>query len=266
MSANSTLPHGAPGHLLPLIDGIVYGPVSSRRLGRSLGVNILPPRRKVCSFNCVYCQYGWTDLRADPRALDWPSPDQVASAVAAALRTLDRNGLDRLTLAGHGEPTLHPAFPAIVDSLRAVRDREVPRARLAVLTNGSRLARPEVRQALLRVDECCVKLDGGDAGTIRRVNAAACDVAALLGALTGLPGVIVQALFVRDPRGRCGNDADEAVERWAAAIASIRPRAVHVYTIARGTALARLEPVPRERLEAIAARVASRGIEVEVFT
>jgi wyosine [tRNA(Phe)-imidazoG37] synthetase (radical SAM superfamily) len=266
MSANPTSAHGTPGRLLPLIDGIVYGPVSSRRLGRSLGVNILPAGRKVCSFNCVYCQYGWTDLRTDPQLLAWPSPDEVAGAVEAALRALEPDQIDRLTLAGHGEPTLHPAFPAIVDTLRAVRDREAPRARLAVLTNGSGLARPAVREALCRVDECCVKLDGGDAGTIRRMNAIACDVATHLDAVASLPGVIVQALFVRDPRGRCGNDADEAIERWAAAIARLRPRAVHVYTIARGTALPRLEPVPRERLEAIAARVASSGIAVEVFT
>jgi wyosine [tRNA(Phe)-imidazoG37] synthetase (radical SAM superfamily) len=266
MSATPATAHGTPGRLLPLIDGIVYGPVRSRRLGRSLGVNILPAGRKVCSFNCVYCQYGWTDLRADPRTLDWPSPDEVASAVAAALRALGPDGIDRLTLAGHGEPTLHPAFPAIVDGLRAVRDHEAPRARLAVLTNGSGLARPDIREALGRADECCVKLDGGDAGTIRRMNAIACDVSAFLDAVASLPGVIVQALFVRDPRGRCGNDSDEAVERWAAAIARLRPRAVHVYTIARGTALPRLEPLPRERLEAIAARVALYGIDVEVFT
>lgn len=266
MSANPMTAHGAPGRLLPLIDGIVYGPVSSRRLGRSLGINILPTGRKVCSFNCVYCQYGWTDLRADPLTLDWPSPGEVANAVAAALRGLEPDRIDRLTLAGHGEPTLHPAFPAIVDRLRAVRDREAPRARLAVLTNGSGLTRPAVREALRRVDECSVKLDGGDAGTIRRMNAIACEISTFLDTIASLPGITVQALFVHDPRGRCGNDSDEAVERWAAAIARLRPRAVHVYTIARGTALPRLEPVPRERLEAIAARVASSGLEVEVFT
>lgn len=266
MAATHETAHGSPGRLLPLIDGIVYGPVNSRRLGRSLGINILPPRRKVCSFNCVYCQYGWTDLRTDRSTLDWPSPDRVTAAVAAALRGLDPGRLDRLTLAGHGEPTLHPDFPAIVDGLRAVRAREASSARLAVLTNGSEIHRPEIRKALLRVDECCVKLDGGDADTIRRMNATACDISSFVDALASLPGLVVQALFVRDPRGRCGNDSDEAVERWVAAIAHVRPRAVHVYTTARGTALPRLEPVPRERLEAIAARVAARGLDVAVFT
>jgi len=266
MSAAPETAHGSSGRLLPLIDGIVYGPVRSRRLGRSLGINVLPPRRKVCSFNCVYCQYGWTDLRADPRTLAWPSPDCVTAAVSAALSRCDAGGLDRLTLAGHGEPTLHPDFPAIVDGLRALRAREAPGARLAVLTNGSEIHRPEVREALRRLDECCVKLDGGDADTIRRTNATARDVSSFLEALAGLPAVIVQALFVRDPRGRCGNDSDEAVERWVEAVARIRPRAVHVYTIARGMALPRLEAVPRERLEAIAARVAARGLDVAVFT
>lgn len=266
MSAAHETAHGSPGRLLPLIEDIVYGPVTSRRLGRSLGINVLPARRKVCSFNCVYCQYGWTDLRADRRTLDWPSPDRVTAAVAAALRGRDRGWLDRLTLAGHGEPTLHPDFPAIVDGLRAVRAREAPGAKLAVLTNGSEIHRPEIRAALLRVDECCVKLDGGDADTVRRMNAIARDLTSFLDVLASLPGLIVQALFVRDPRGRCGNDSDEAVDRWVAAVARIRPRAVHLYTIARGTALPRLEPLPRERLEAIAARVAARGLDVAVFT
>jgi hypothetical protein len=109
-----------------LHEGIVYGPVKSRRLGRSLGINLLPPHLKLCTFNCTYCQYGWTHQpkRGSMAAEAWPSPLTVSKALVAALKHLEAQGerLDRVTLAGHGEPTLHPQFAEVVAGLRRVRD------------------------------------------------------------------------------------------------------------------------------------------------
>ena len=143
--------------MLPLQEGVVYGPVHSRRLGWSLGVNVLPRGAKVCSFNCSYCQYGWTKSNGrHPAGGDdlWPAPASVAKAVGAALTRLaaQRVRLSHLTLAGNGEPTLHPQFAAIVSALEAVRDELAPGLPLAILSNGSTLGDPVVVEALERLD------------------------------------------------------------------------------------------------------------------
>jgi wyosine [tRNA(Phe)-imidazoG37] synthetase (radical SAM superfamily) len=250
--------------LLPLWSDIVYGPVSSRRLGRSLGLNVMPPGGKTCTFNCIYCQYGWTTARSAPVDA-WPAPAQVATALSAALRTLAGASPDRITLAGHGEPTLHPAFGDVVDAIHAVRNREAPAAALAVLSNGTRVHEAGVHAALLRLDECYVKLDAGNADTLRRVNASDFPLDRLVAGLESLPGVTVQSLFVDDPRGRCGNADPASREAWLQLVARIRPRQVHLYTVARAPALARLRPVPRAVLDDLASRLRATGIRADVF-
>src|SRR6266508_3536472 len=151
---------------MDLQTGLVYGPVRSRRLGRSLGVNLSPPGRKTCNFNCAYCQYGWTDF---PVRGTFPSPAEVIDAVDCALaRDPD---IDTITVAGNGEPTLHPAFAPIAEGLFHVRARRAPHAKLALLSNGSTLNRLDVVYSLARFDTRCMKLDAGDATTFRRVNA-----------------------------------------------------------------------------------------------
>jgi wyosine [tRNA(Phe)-imidazoG37] synthetase (radical SAM superfamily) len=258
-----THPPAVTPPLLPLWSGIVYGPVSSRRLGRSLGLNVTPAGQKTCTFNCIYCQYGWTTARSAPTAA-WPSPGQIADALASALRTLDAPP-DRITLAGHGEPTLHPAFPEVVDAIRAVRARQAPRTAVAVLTNGSRAHEADVHASLQRLDECYVKLDAGDQDTLRRVNATDVPLDRIVAALGQLPSAIVQSLFVEDPRGRCGNADVASREAWRQLVERIRPSRVHLYTVARAPALARLRPVPRAVLAALASRLLEAGIPVDVF-
>lgn len=255
--------------LMPLHAGFTYGPVQSRRLGTSLGVNVLPPNQKVCSFNCPYCQYGWTDARAldDLSAVEWPATSAIVDAVADTLATLAAGGtrLDRITLAGHGEPTLHPQFPELVDDLRALRDRLAPGVPLAVLSNSSTAHRAPIREALARIDERYMKLDGGDQATLRRVNASRVAVDRIIEALSLLPAIVIQAMFIADEKGRIDNTTPPAVDAWLRALSRIRPRAVHLYSLDRQPAWPGLQKVPRSQLVAIASRVTDLGIEAVVF-
>jgi wyosine [tRNA(Phe)-imidazoG37] synthetase (radical SAM superfamily) len=249
---------------VPLQAGFVYGPVRSRRLGISLGVNVLPDGAKICNFNCAYCQYGWTPSPQGARAqAGWPEPVRIADAVEAALGCAPR--VDRITLAGNGEPTLHPGFAEIVERLRDVRARLAPRARLAVLSNASTAAEPIVAAALVRLDECHMKLDAGDGVTLKAINGVAIDSEVAIDALAQLGGVTLQALFVRDPEGRVDNTTEPALAAWFAAVRRVRPMGVEVYSLDRRPALQRLEPVPAPVLQGIAARVEAMGIPARVF-
>jgi wyosine [tRNA(Phe)-imidazoG37] synthetase (radical SAM superfamily) len=254
--------------LLPLQSDLVYGPVQSRRLGASLGVNILPAHRKICNFNCAYCQYGWTRERgAAIAASEWPAPAGVADAVREALQALriTRGKVDHITLAGNGEPTLHPGFAEIVERLRVVRDREWPGARLAVLSNGGTIARPDVLAALKRIDAPYVKLDTADPLTFRKLNGAARGLAIPIDQLRTLPHLTIQSLFTRDDSGVIDNTTPAALAGWTEALKRIRPMSVHVYSLDRAPAWGRLQVIPRSELELIAARVRAEGIHAEVF-
>jgi wyosine [tRNA(Phe)-imidazoG37] synthetase (radical SAM superfamily) len=259
----------ACGDHVPLIDGVVYGPVASRRLGISLGVNILPPNQKICTFNCTYCQYGWT-LPMRPAGfarVAWPAPDAVHAAVAEALaaRPSGAAPIDRITLAGHGEPTLHPELRAVIEGVRAARTQLAPSARIAVLSNSTTAHLPAVRDALSAADERFMKLDAGDQATLRRMNAAAARVTRIVDALAAMPHVTLQAMFVSDPRGRLGNTTPDSVEPWLAAVARIRPDAVHIYTLARPPAWPGLEAAPRTLLDDLARTLEGRGTPALVF-
>ncbi len=253
--------------MLPLHQSVTYGPVRSRRLGQSLGINVLPRHQKICTFNCSYCQYGWTRNGATSAADTWPAPAVVARNVAMALeRFKGHQGLlDRLMLAGHGEPTLHPQFPDVVDQLLRVRDRLAPDVPLAILSNSSTLNTATVRSAMQRLDERYMKLDAGDGAHLRHVNGATVPFDQILDGLRHLPAIVVQATFVRDRAGRIDNTGDLAVSEWIAALAAIRPRAVHVYTIEGEPAWPYLQAVAAPRLQEIARRAQAAGLTVEVF-
>lgn len=254
--------------LLPLLDGCVYGPVCSRRLGRSLGVNVFPPGRKICNFNCVYCQYGWTrEGEHAVRSEEWPSAGEIAAAVRAALVRLRETGesVDRITLAGNGEPTLHPAIGEIVERLRAVRDQVMPDARIAILSNAGTIERPGVAAALRRMDELYLKLDAADTDIFRRLNGSRVNVVEMIGRLGALPSVTIQALFTRDSARQIDNTSPEALSRWLAALRAIRPAAVHIYSLDRTPAWNDLEIVGSDELNEIAGRVREAGLKAEVY-
>jgi wyosine [tRNA(Phe)-imidazoG37] synthetase (radical SAM superfamily) len=249
---------------IPLKRTIVYGPVASRRLGRSLGVNLLPRgMTKLCSFDCQYCQYGWSDF-AHLRRIDelgLPRIDEVGRAVAGALESLSPPP-DFVTFSGNGEPTLHPAFPAMVEEVRSVRDRLAPTARLAILSNSSRLGNEDVRRALARLDARIMKLDAGNESTFQRFNrpAPGITLAPIVEALGALPEVTLQSLFADGPGG---NLEEPDVSDWLDCVARIRPIAVQVYTLARGYPSSEIGPAPAEALDRVREKLSARGLKVQ---
>ena len=278
MKAKTARGSAAPAHpkpaatamLMPLHEGIVYGPVRSRRLGRSLGINLTPAHLKLCSFNCSYCQYGWSEhsrRASEPAFEHWPSAATVAKAVAAALRSLAAQGdrIDRLTLAGHGEPTMHPKIKEVVAALRKVRDDLAPGVPIAVLSNASTLERADVREALAGLDERYMKLDAGDTATLRSVNGSPLTIEQLVIGLKKVPDIVIQAMFVKDRTGRVDNTGDLTVINWVGALDRIRPKAVQIYTIDRTPAFPYLQPVPAARLRDILQRVRLAGFACDVF-
>jgi len=268
--ASASIRQGLASVLMPLHEGIVYGPVRSRRLGRSLGINLTPAHLKLCSFNCSYCQYGWSEharRAATPTFEHWPSPATVAKAVSAALKSLAAQGehIERLTLAGHGEPTMHPKFKDVVAALRKVRDELAPGVPLAVLSNASTLERADVCDALAELDERYMKLDAGDTATLRSVNGATLSIEQLVAGLKKVPGIVIQSMFVKDRTGRIDNTGDLTVINWVGALDRIRPKAVQVYTIDRAPAFPYLQQVTPNRLREIAQRVRLAGFPCDVF-
>jgi wyosine [tRNA(Phe)-imidazoG37] synthetase (radical SAM superfamily) len=252
---------------LPLHREVVYGPIRSRRLGTSLGINLLPPGLKLCNFNCAYCQYGWTQAAPGGQARRWPSATQVARALSRRLDAAVAGGdrFDRLTIAGHGEPTLHPSFAEVVSAICGVRDRLMPDARLAILSNSTRLNDPSIVRALGSLDDRFMKLDAGDVLTLRRLNASGVPLAEIVAGLRRLPDVVVQAMFVDDLVNGFGNAEDPAVAYWLKAIEAVQPSQVQVYTIDRPAAWSSLQPVSTARLQLIARRVRRRGIPASSF-
>jgi wyosine [tRNA(Phe)-imidazoG37] synthetase (radical SAM superfamily) len=255
---------------LPLLEHIVYGPVRSRRLGASLGVNLLPAGMKVCNLNCAYCQYGWSRRAARNRGqrISWPTPQAVESVVTDRLIRAAVAGemLDRITVAGHGEPTLHPEFEEVVARLCSVRDRVAPDLPLAILSNSTTAPSADVRKGLERFDERYMKLDAGDPITFARLNGPGTSVTEIIDALSLLAPITIQSMFVKDARGEIDNTTDGVVREWIDALERIRAARVHIYTVDRAPALESLKPVAARHLRDIAERVRSAGIPVEVFT
>jgi wyosine [tRNA(Phe)-imidazoG37] synthetase (radical SAM superfamily) len=195
----------------------------------------------------------------------------VAAAVEQRLGEAAQKNelLDRVTVAGHGEPTLHPAFEDVAEGLRAVRDRMAPGVRLAILSNSTTAAWPDVARGLAFFDERYMKLDAGDPITFARINGAGrtsdASLAKIVDALSALSSVVVQAMFVSDAAHDFDNATDGAVRKWLSAIERVKPSRVHIYTIDRAPADAALRPVTARRLREIAERVRAAGIPADVF-
>ncbi len=212
---------------LPLETGILYGPLFSRRLGLSLGVNVLPASSKVCTFDCIYCHYGRTDRAAIACPEDFPAPDRIAEAVEQALRSEEH--FDTLTFSGNGEPTLHPDFGTIVVRVRQLRDQLRPGVALSLYSNASTVTHPCIREVLRYFDKPILKLDVGDQQTFEAVN---CPIGAvrleqMITAMKSVPNLIVQSLLVGGP---VNNSDARAIQNWQAALAEIRPAKVQLYS------------------------------------
>mgnify|MGYP003295544727 CR=1 FL=1 len=252
-----------------LYDNIIFGPVRSRRLGLSLGVNLLPIESKLCSFDCIYCECGWNDEHPGKRRFN--SRDDVREMLAHTLERMVADGTppDVITFAGNGEPTLHPEFEAVIDDTIAMRDKYCPSAKVSVLSNATQIHRDDVRRALLRVDNNILKLDSAFDATVQIMNKpqgkySVCDTVERLKQFEG--NLIVQTMFLRGEYmgKRVDNTTEEEVSAWLDLIKEIAPRQVMVYSLDRDTPCQTIEKVEKDELRTIAARVEALGISCSV--
>ena len=255
-----------------LFDEIIFGPVKSRRLGVSLGINLLPTKRKICNFNCIYCECGWT-RNTEKASGDLPEREEVYEALDSKLAEMKASDQkpDVITYAGNGEPTLHPDFPGIIDDSIILRNKYFPDARIAVLSNSTTITDPKVKAALLKVDMNILKLDSAFDSTICIHNqpASKINVKDLINNLAGFNGkLIIQTLFLRGTYNGTSidNTTPEELDAWLKAIEKIRPSEVMIYTISRDTPPegGELNKVPAKELREIASMVEKLGIKTQV--
>ena len=244
----------------------IFGPVKSRRLGVSLGINLLPKDGKVCTFDCLYCECGFNSTHRAHAPL--PTREEVASALEATLLKMQAEGTapDVLTFAGNGEPTVHPHFAEIIDDTLRLRDKYFPAAKVSVLTNATLITRPSVFEALKRVDNNILKLDTVNEDYIRFVDRPnmAYNLEAIIGKLKEFgKSAIVQTMFMKgEVNGRSvDNTGDEYLLPWLETVKAISPRQVMIYTIDRETPQAGLQKATREELDRIVAMLKAEGIE-----
>jgi wyosine [tRNA(Phe)-imidazoG37] synthetase (radical SAM superfamily) len=244
----------------------IFGPVHSRRLGVSLGINLLPADGKFCSFDCIYCECGFN---ADHRAkLKLPTREEVSEALEARLKLMKAEGPapDVLTFAGNGEPTGHPHFPEIMDDTLRLRDKYFPNAKVSVLSNATHIDRPEVHAALCRVDNNIVKLDTVDIDYIRAVDRPVghYDLQRLVERMKAFNGhCIIQTMFMKGEfEGRdVDNTTDRYVLPWIGVVKEIAPSRVMIYTIDRETPAHNLQKATHEELDRILGLLKAEGIE-----
>ncbi len=251
-----------------LFSDIIFGPIHSRRLGLSLGVNLLPLDSKLCTFDCIYCECGWATAGMKPRFNDRES---VKAMLAMKLSEMCDAGTppDVITFAGNGEPTMHPDFEQIIDDTIALRNQLCPSARISVLSNATMIHRESVRRALLRIDNNILKLDSAFDATVRLIdnpqgNYSVARTVELMKLFEGR--MVVQTMFLRGTYNgqQVDNTTEEEVSAWLELLREIAPQRVMVYTIDRDTPAPDLEKVSVEELRAIATRVEALGIECSV--
>ena len=249
-----------------LFDSIVYGPIRSRRLGVSLGVNLMPTNAKLCTFDCVYCECGWNQPVSHPIL---PTREQVRQALAEKLVSI-ANTLDVITFSGNGEPTLHPDFLGIIQDTCALRDQYCPQAKISVLSNSTQLARPDVVEALRLCDNRILKLDSAIDATMQLIDKPVnprLTVEQIVEWLSVFNGdFTLQTCFLRgEYEGQViDNTTPEELVAWYNIIDCLHPKQVMIYVIDRATPLKTLSKVPAHEMEAIAAPLRAKGIDVIV--
>lgn len=254
-----------------LFHDTIFGPIHSRRLGTSLGVNLMPVDGKICSFDCLYCEAGFN--AQGPGKAGMPKADEVRSLLEDKLASMKANGegLDVITFSGNGEPTLHPDFPAIIDDTIALRDKYFPSVKISVLTNSTMIDRPEVANALRKVDNNILKLDSAVEGTMRKLDrpgAVSFTVNKVVESLKHFEGTgIVQTMLTRGTHGGevVDNTTPDEIDALIKAYNAIKPREIMLYSIDRRTPEQSLQKVTKEELQLTADKItAATGIPVQV--
>ena len=253
-----------------LFHSTIFGPIHSRRLGASLGVNLSPNDGKVCSFDCVYCEAGYNSQGAGTTGL--PRREDVSRELEMKLKSMIEAGehLDVITFSGNGEPTLHPQFAEIIDDTIALRDKYFPQVKISVLCNSTRLGDEPVVAALRKVDNNILKLDSAITSTMRLIDQPASPSFTSEGVIEQIAQFsgqcVVQTMFLRGEHEgkKIDNTTPEEIEALIEAYRRISPRQVMIYSIDRKTPEQRLEKVLRDELEAIATQMRNEGIDVTV--
>ena len=238
---------------------IVFGPIHSRRLGSSLGINLLPEHGKLCNFDCIYCECGWNrDGRGDTVM---PSADEVSHALEAKLKECAEQGtpIDSITFSGHGEPTLNPHFPEIIAQTVSLRDRYCPRAKVSVLTNATTVNRPEIFEALTKVDNPIMKLDASTYDGVVLVNrpSGSYDIESVISGLSRFGGdFVLQTMFLKSPEFDTASEGN--LPGWMDIVRRLRPREIMVYTLDRET------PYTVEEMTALVQPLIDEGFFVQI--
>ena len=246
-----------------LFQSIIYGPIHSRRLGTSLGVELMPLDHKLCTFNCVYCECGWNTPVSHPHL-------PTRAEVKAALETRLKEGLnlDVITFSGNGEPTLHPDFLGIIEDTCALRDQYCPTAKVSVLSNSTQLGRPDVVQALRLCDNRILKLDAGTDEMMRRIDLPVnpnLTVQQIMEWLQTIEGdFTLQTCFLQGEHNgqRIDNTTPEELTAWYKAVDTLHPKQIMIYVIDRKTPEEHLSKIPRDEMERIAAPLIDKGYDV----
>ena len=253
-----------------LFDEIIFGPVQSRRLGVSLGINLLPRENKFCNFDCIYCECGRT-YKDEFGKSPMPTRKQVSERLREVLKNMAKDGKkpDTITFAGNGEPTIHPEFPAVIKDTLQIRDELAPGCSVAVLSNATKIHKPEVAEALKSVEQNILKLDSGFDETVKLLNnpPKGFTVKKLTENLKAFEGqLIIQIMFVQgEYKGkRIDNATDKEVNRLHELVDEIEPKQLMIYTIERDTPSPGLRKVSPERLKQIARQFEKTGHKVQI--
>ncbi|MGL5787813.1 MAG: radical SAM protein [Bacteroidales bacterium] len=252
-----------------LFNEVIFGPVHSRRLGTSLGINLLPVDGKVCSFDCVYCECGYNSQGKGTRLA---SREEVRQYLEQKLISMTEEGVtpDVLTFAGNGEPTLHPQFAEIIEDTMQLRDKYFPNAKISVLSNATKISNQKVFETLLKVDNNILKLDGGTDHMVRLIdvpNSPSYSIARQVEELKKFNGkFIMQTMFLRGMHNGevIDNTTPEELNAWYEIVKELKPQSIMIYSLDRPTPEKNLTKVPKEELEKIAAPLREAGFTVSV--
>jgi len=244
---------------------VVFGPIRSRRLGSSLGINLLPEKGKICTFDCIYCECGWNKDGRDDTQL--PSAEKVRNALEAKLQQCKASGIpiDSITFSGDGEPTINPEFPQIIHDTIALRDQYYPHSKITVLSNATMVHKPEIFNALRKVDNPTMKIDAPTNELIEKIDhpAPGYDIHRVVEALKQFNGdFILQTMFLRSKD--FDSSSPEVLLGWMDIVRLLKPREIMVYTIDRPTPEVGLQKFTMEAMRALVQPLIDEGFTIQI--